>query len=59
MNIDYSKKYQRKDKPEWTAEMLMLEDDHKLWYITEEGESMWCYENEFLEMYEPVSEAAK
>lgn len=59
MNIDYSKKYQRKENPEWTADSLVSESGGKVWYTTEDGESMWCYEGEFLEMYELLSEVAK
>ena len=58
MNIDYSKKYQRKDNAEFTAQDLFKCSGDKVWYTIENGESMWCYESEFLARYE-LSEAAK
>jgi len=59
MKIDYSKKYQRKDNPEWTAENLVLNDSGKIWFTTEKNECMWCYEHEFTAGYELASEAVK
>ena len=59
MSIDYGKKYRRKDNPEWTADKLVLNEDGKLWFITENDDCVWCYEREFVAGYELVSEDEK
>lgn len=51
MKIDYDKKYQRKDNPQWTAERLVLENNGKIWYTIENGDSMFSSEEAFIENY--------